>query len=153
MLVFCSAFNSINPNQRWKKSNFLANTADVFDFSGALAPITIGQGENQGRMEFILDAHNMESFGSIDGHFQIGVYHASDSIALIQGSGMGVWPGQIASFYITVSRVEADKSLEQWSPDKRNCRFQSEVTSLPSDYPFNWYSEAGCLFDCKLRQA
>lgn len=70
--------------------------------------------------------------------------------ANLRSEGVEIEAGYLSTFLITPSEItitDAVKGLEQF---RRKCRFRSETQNMTV---FSEYTQAGCIFECQLRQA
>ncbi len=76
--------------------------------------------------------------------------HDPHKPADLRTGGVEIRPGYESTFLITPSQVKTSPDIERLSVERRKCKFPAESDGLEL---FSEYTQDGCLFECKLRQA
>ena len=109
-------------------------------------------GVNKG-LTVIMDAHSdILSAGSVDSSFQgfTGLISNSRCFPLIYQKGFQIRPGFNNLISLTATKVEAQHSLKNLQPWRRNCLFRDETENLTLH---KQYSQPNCFLECYLQNA
>jgi hypothetical protein len=120
-------------------------------YEDSMEPNTV-PGNNKG-LVLMLDAHSdMLTMGSFESDFRdfSAFIGSSGSFPLMSQEGIEIIPGYINIITLKSTLIDADDSMKSLSPDKRNCYFPDENTTLTIH---NEYTYLNCKLECMMSYA